>query len=261
MHKLYSNVILTFVLFAYFIPFSLLAKSAIHFTEYHILLTENEPNRTYPIFNQGDSAAFCEAKFIDYIISADGSKRLATKDQLSPTSAQSILRVSPRRVTIPPLSSQKLKVAARGLRKQRDSEWVSYLSLSCKDKSPDVTAIGITILPSYTFNIPTIVRKGQLNANLTISKAEVVQHSKNTKAVELVLSHSGERSVYGNILIKDAEGNKIGALVNVSVYQEESRKTFNIVLKKAIKGNEITISFTEHEKYGGSQLANYELSL
>ncbi|MFT5815162.1 MAG: hypothetical protein ACI9VT_002933, partial [Psychroserpens sp.] len=205
--------------------------------------------------------AFCEAKFIDYIISADGSKRLATKDQLSPTSAQSILRVSPRRVTIPPLSSQKLKVAARGLRKQRDSEWVSYLSLSCKEKSPDVTAIGITILSSYTFNIPTIVRKGQLNANLTISKAEVVQHSKNTKAVELVLNHSGERSVYGNILIKDAEGNKIGALVNVSIYQEESRKTFNIVLKKAIKGNEITISFTEHEKYGGSQLANYELSL
>ena len=146
-----------------------------------------------------------------------------------------MLRASPRRATIPARSSQRLKIAVRGLRKKPDGELVSYLSLTCKEKSPKTAATGFTFLPRYVYHLPVIVRKGELNAKLKITDAKLVA-SKNNSAVEFMFQHSGTRSLYGNIKVLDSDGSKIGEAIGYSIYQESVIQPFKINLKEKING-------------------------
>lgn len=68
--------------------------------------------------------------------------------------------------------------------------------------------------------------------------------------VQVWLKRSGNRSLFGNFIIEDAEGEEIGVLNNVAVYRPLERRKVLIPLQNAKKGP-VVIRFTEIDKFGG----------
>ncbi|SFC25570.1 hypothetical protein [Pseudoalteromonas denitrificans] len=241
----------------FFISLPLFSQPNIHFIEYRVLLTEDNPYHNYRIFNQGSSKAACKINFVDYLISDTGKLTLAKKGSKLNTSASGMLRASPKNVYIPPRASQKVKILARGLKQQIDGEWVSYFNLECKNAEPKLIN-GLNLIPNFVFHIPVVVRKGKLDAIVKITKAKLVKKEK-YQIIELVLNRIGQRSLYGDISILDETGDEIGILKGLSHYQQTTDIPISITLKRPPKGK-LTIKFEEQNRFGGDLTTSFELN-
>jgi P pilus assembly chaperone PapD len=230
-----------------FVSFSHIAAPNIHFTDYRILLTDKKVSSNYQIFNQGNSEAYCYTSVVDHQVAANGKLTLVKNNDRPETSAIDMLRISPRRVAIPPMSSQKLKVVARKLRQQDDGEWVSYMSLKCKD-SKEVMSNGLNMSPNFIFNIPVVVRKGDLEAKAQFEKIALTQQSGQYFA-DVSIRREGERSLYGNIMVFDDTG-LLAIRKGLSHYLQSNVVSMQLPLKQAPKGK-VKIEFIEQPQFGG----------
>jgi hypothetical protein len=240
-----------------FLPFLSVADSKIHFSEYKILLTDKQSSFDYRILNRGDTAASCRISFVDYMVAEDGKLTTPKEGQAPDNSGKSMLRASPSRILIQANDAQKVKVLARGVRNSDDGEWHSYLSIKCKDDTPELQS-GVNIVPNFVFNIPVTIRKGPLTATAEISEAKLVTKDENVW-VELVLDRSGTRSLYGDVTIADGAGTQLGVLKGVSHYLQASRVPLKIKLNQQPVG-EVNITFTEDSRFGGDVTVSYALN-
>ena len=230
------------------------ASANIHFTDYRILLTEKHRSKNYQIFNQGNSEAYCTTSLVDYHVSDNGHLRIAKQDKPK-TSAKEIVRISPKRVVVPAKGSQKVKIVARRLKKQDKQEWVSYLNLRCKTHNPTLKA-GINFAPNYVFNIPIVVRHGQLKVSAELKNTEIKQQEQNY-FLSTQLHRKGKRSLYGSIEVYDDSG-LIGHKRGISHYLQTSALPVNLRLKSKPKG-EVRIEFKEDPDFGGDIQLQYRL--
>lgn len=224
------------------------ASPNIHFTEYRILLTDTKSSQDYQIFNQGTGAAYCYTGLIDHNVTSSGELSVAKEDNRPETSAREFVRISPRRVLVPAMSSQKVKVVARNLRRQRDGEWVSYLSLKCKDHNPANQA-GLYMKPNFIFNIPIVVRKGKLDAVAKFEHTKVEQHG-NKYIAKFNINRQGQRSLFGDILVRDDFG-ILAFRKGFSHYLQSDSVPLNLPLQQKPKGK-VVVEFKEVPQFGGN---------
>ncbi|AWB67260.1 hypothetical protein C2869_12780 [Saccharobesus litoralis] len=231
-------------------PTMSLAQPKMHLTEHRILLTDRQPKYDYQFYNQGKSAAQCTTSIIDFNVNEVGQLSLVkTPSQQPKSSAKSFLRASPRSVLIGAEQTQRIKVIARKLRSQRDGEWVSYLSLNCKQQQK--VKKGMNLSPNFVFNIPIVVRKGQLAANATFENVKI-SHLDQHYSVQFELARHGQRSLYGRIDVKDQADNLLGFVKGFSVYQQTKARPLKIALNNTPQGK-LKLIFNEHEKFGDIQ--------
>ncbi len=223
------------------------AAPKIHFTDYRVLLTSSESIKDYQIFNQGNRDAYCSTQVIDHNVSDSGKLSLAQKNNRPATSAANIIRVSPRRVLVSAMSNQKVKVVARKIRNLPKGEWVSYLSLRCKEHTPSLEK-GVQVSPNFVFNIPVVVRNGELEVSASLSQPQLSKRNGKLFA-NIKLNRRGERSLYGNLVVFDDNG-ILAQQKGISHYLQSSTIQLALPLKQAPKGA-VTFKFVEQKQFGG----------
>ena len=225
------------------------AQPKMHLTEHRILLTETNPKYDYQFYNQGTSAAECTTQFIDFNVTANGQLRSIKNGNGPTTSAKALLRASPKRIRLEPNQAQKIKVIARNLRRQPNAEWVSYLSLRCKNlvKATDQK---MQITPNFVFNIPVIVRKGQLGAKAHFSDVDILEQN-NQQTIQFNLNREGNRSLYGRIDVLDESDNILTFVKGLSIYQQTQSLPKSLTLKNKASGK-LKLRFVESEKFGNA---------
>jgi len=238
-------VCLSFLLFS--LAPGLEAAPNIHFTDYRILLSDKQTTKNYQIFNQGNAPAYCYTGVIDHHVSVDGKLSLAKGNNRPATSAADIVRISPRRVVVPAMSNQKVKVVARRFKQLPEGERVSYLNLRCKEHNPKLTG-GLNIQPNFIFNIPIVVRKGDLKVEARLAQASIAQ-TRGKYVARLKLDRQGERSLFGNLLVYDEKG-ILAAKNGISHYLQSSSIPLQVQLKHKPRGR-VTIEFIEQPQFGG----------
>lgn len=226
---------------------SVIAGPNIHFTDYRVLLTDKTNTKNYQIFNQGEVDAYCYTDLVDHNVSKDGKLTVASQNNLPPTSAQSLLRISPKRVLIPAKSNQKVRVLARGLSTKKNGEWVSYLNLRCREQKSQ-TSQGIQIQPNFVFNIPVVVRKGELPVEAALKNPQI-RAKNNGYYASTILSRKGQRSLFGSIIVSDQSG-VLAVRNGLSHYLQSEDVPLILPLKAKPKGK-VTIEFTENPQFGG----------
>ena len=243
----YCSILGAFFCFAVFYSAMVLAAPNIHFTDYRILLTEKQTTKNYQIFNQGDAPAYCYTGIIDHNVSSDGKLSLANKSNRPETSAADIVRISPRRVIVPAMANQKVKVVARRFKQLNNGERVSYLNLRCKEHNPKLTS-GLNIQPNFIFNIPVVVRKGQLDVEAKMEQVRLNQ-IKGTYFADVNIRRQGERSLFGNLFIYDEKG-LLATKNGISHYLQSTSIPLRVQLKQKPRGR-VTVEFIEQEQFGG----------
>ena len=164
-----------------------------------------------------------------------------------PLTASTFIRYSPKRGNILPGERQALRFALRKPAGLADGEYRANLRL-VTEIAPGTNG-NVNLASKLAYNIPIIVRHGRITAEASmVNPSTIIYNGK--PHVQVWLKRSGNRSLFGNFIIEDANGEEIGVLNNVAVYRPLERRKVLIPLQNAKKGP-VVIRFTEIDKFGG----------
>lgn len=128
--------------------------------------------------------------------------------------ALDMVRFAPRRVTLEPGQLQTVRLAMRPPEGLPDGEYRVQLKFETLAGPAPAAAEGapsgpaqpmISVQPLYGIGIPVFLRKGVLQAESGIATAKLRLENKKS-FLDVTLTRSGTRSVYGNLTAKTAAG-------------------------------------------------------
>jgi hypothetical protein len=199
----------------------------------------------------------------------DAEGRFSAADTAAPGEqfADSMLRYSPRRVTLAPGASQVVRIMARRPADLVTGEYRSHLlfaeqpnpegATSIEKPKENATDIGVALTALVGISIPVIVRSGETAATVTLDNLALSDGAgPEAPLVSVDLHRSGNRSVYGDFTasLEPAGGGRtidIGRAAGVAVYtpNELRHVRFPLTLppNMALTGGTLTVSFRERD--------------
>lgn len=270
MHKKIIIITLFIALFAPFLLISNDSNSALRMILKRVVLEGGKRAENLTLINSSDEQKTYRLEWRQMVMTPDDGLMHVDKADLPENVKPSsdFIRYSPRRVTIPPRSTQIVRLALRMPAGVEDGEYRSHLwvrqevnpeKLRRKYMEENPVAegkfgIGVTMLPGVT--LPVIVRKGNLDARLNIEEAFVkIQGGEIQTAMNLV--RSGNKSTYGDldfICNPEGEAYALSSRSGIAVYTElDSKKvSFNLKMPENEKPcKSMLIRYTEMDNFNG----------
>jgi hypothetical protein len=196
--------------------------------------------------------------------------------------ADTMVRFSPREVTLPPGQPQVVRLM---LRKQSGLENGEYRSHMLFQALPDPAAtsiqnlagqdsknLQIQLIPVVGVSIPIIVRHGNLAAATKLKnlKLRPAASAKDQPHLTLMIEREGSRSVYGDFKVTyhPAKGDPvvINQTNGVAIYTPNTKRNLELTLRPpqgmVIKSGALHVSYLEHgEDSTAGLIAEAELQL
>ncbi|ABG39831.1 hypothetical protein Patl_1305 [Paraglaciecola sp. T6c] len=200
---------------------------------YRIYLDSEHRQEKFIVKNSNAIPEKCDVSF-SYMAYDDkaGVKKLTANEQaVLSQPAISHLRFSPKKFTIEPKSFQYIAFTYRRQINDEPAEHRTYANIQCVQLDERAKK-GVNLKPTIMHSVPLVIRTGKpqdLNANLNFSHVEQQQDT-----IYFRLSHTGNRSVYGDIKLVSEEGKELKVLQrNVVIYPEMKYKDFSFSLASA----------------------------
>ena len=167
-------------------------------------------------------------------MTSNGSLAEVTEPTAAEKAAQDMIVFAPRKVVLPPQQPQAVRIAARAPAGLPDGEYRAHILFRAVPDPKAVTSeapvegVGFRLTPIYGVTIPVIVRLGNLQAKAGIGEARLTE-AQGHKAIEVDLTRSGDRSVYGELkVLKDGMKEPLAELRGVAVYRELTQRTVTL---------------------------------
>lgn len=224
---------------------SVFQASAVGLSTYRIYLDENNSQVDFKVRNTETSEQRCKLTFSDLKYSKQSTILPPEQGAVIEHSAAGHFRYSPKKFTLGPLGKQTIKFSLRKKRGQKDKEFRSYVSVTCTEKQAANSGGLISLVPNLSHKIPVVIRMGKHNLEARFSKASLVNNK-----VELEISRSGSRSLYGDVqLIDKQSGEIIDEQRGIAVYPEADTRTLEFYVEPSNK--QIIAKFIERQSHGG----------
>ena len=243
-------------------PFSASAEQMLQILPPRIVLT-SERSANLTLINRGDKSGDYRLFMRNIRTNEYGKFFTIETPQPGDLYADSMIRFSPRKVTVPAQSKQDVRVVLRKPKDLAEGEYRSHLVFRSLPKQeqledkPNEKNIAMTFNPILEVTIPVIVRHGNLTAALSFSDINITTDSNNEQIITLTMNRSGNRSVYGDINIwwqkNDGEETRVAAAKGVSVYFPNAIRIFSLAaeIEQKIEGGKLRIQYIEDPSYGG----------
>ena len=196
----------------------------------------------------------------------DGDFKPVTEAEATPAeqAALQMVTYAPRRIALLPGQPQSVRISIRPPAGLPDGEYRVHLNFravppALKPEASTVPAAGVSIklTPVYGITIPVFVRRGRLEATATLAAAHLVTAASGSY-VELDMTRSGQRSVYGELIGKSARGDVLFNLRGIAVYAEIAHRKVQIPLSAeqlvTLRGP-VKIEYRELAENGGALIA------
>ncbi|HEY3950155.1 hypothetical protein [Phenylobacterium sp.] len=257
-----------------------------------VTFDRNHRSASVFIFNQGSGPGSFDISLIDRVMLPDGQILPVADAEKSPQtqavaervkSAQAILQVSPRRVTLAPGQGQTVRLRIVGQPSDPAvSEVRSHLTIAAlPPRDSGTTAEAAAAGPSQPgqlsfqinallgLSIPAIVRFGDIDIRAGLENPRVSLEKLNgpngavTPVLSVDLVRQGANSLFGNLDIRVAGQPKeqpIGIAHGVGVYTEIDRRVLRVPLTRApAAGEHLEVTFTDDDTSPGKLLAKLTL--
>lgn len=233
---------------------SLSAYANLSLSKFRLYFDNSNRNDALQMRNKGDAPVSYSAELSLVAMTEEGTLHPVESDSFS---AIGLLRYSPKRGVINPGQRQALRFSVRKPAGLKEGEYRAVLKIT---SAPVTSQAGSIALQSkLAYNLPIVVRHGRLEATTELTNPRLVNVG-STPSIELWQLLEGNRSVFGNFIVEDSDGNEVGILNNSAVYQPLKRKKVLIPLSQNVKGD-ITIKFNEIAVYGGSETAQTSINV
>ena len=256
-----------------------------------VTLDRNHRTGTIYVFNQGTGAATFDISLVDRAMMPDGQIMPVVDAQANPQtkavadrvkSAQAILQVSPRRITLNPGQGQTIRLRIAGAPADAAAvELRSHLTISSlPPREAGTTAeaaaanapsneLRFQINALLGLSVPAIVRMtdpdvraGIENARISYERAGAAAGPP-TPVLSFDLVRLGANSLFGNLEVKpqgQLRAAAIGLARGVGVYTEIDRRSMQIALSRApAPGEHLEVTFTDDDTSPGKLLAKIVL--
>lgn len=192
---------------------------------------------------------------IDFEIDESGNM---TASEDFADSAKSMLRFSPRQVTLEPGTMQKVKLLLRKSSSLANGEYRSHLKFQAlpdqsigADVEASTTSEGLSVklIPLIGLSIPVVAQHGELSTKLGLTA------KKSGNKIHATLTRSGERSVFGDIMLR--QDGKAIAHANTSVLRPMTKREVSFEIPEATNLKDLTIEFVETNAKDGVPTASF----
>lgn len=205
----------------------------------------------------------------------DGRYEPLTEADKDFPSASSMIRYSPRQVTLKPNERQHIRLALRKPKSLEDGEYRSHLVFEAQpdresEEQEKQNAAGVKIYINLAFAIPVIVRQGDLAVETQLNKVALltkkIDNTVHTGA-NIEINNLGSSSMVGSLKVfwqtaGSSSEKQIGILNNVALYPEISKRIIPIGFTDHQAGNGvIRIEYTGTEHFKGTTFINHKLKV
>ncbi len=247
-----------------------------------VVLDDKTRTASLTLVNQGNEDTSYRMFFRNIKMSETGQFNIIQEgdDVSGERFADSMLRFSPRRITIPARGKQTIRVVARkpqGLEKGEYRSHMVFRRLPAQNSvldNADNPELQLAIRPVVEVTIPVIVRHEQPSANVSLSDLQIVNgvadpQEKPETLLSVAINRTGDRSLYGDLEVSWKADNgrtiRLGEAKGISVYYPNSKRIFKLPLRLTDDGSgntndqaielssgELTATFKENPIYGGN---------
>jgi len=220
------------------------AQGNLLITPRRVVFEGNKLSQELTLANTGADTAKYTVSFVQYKMTEDGSFIQIEQPEEGQLFADKYLRFFPRTVTLPPNGSQVIRMQYRKMPDMINSEYRSHVYfravpneklLGDEQVNNDTTSIGIKLVPIFGISIPVIIRNGDLQVKVDLTKIELDRKSDTVPNLTITFERSGDKSVYGDlsILWTPAQGDpiEVGVVRGIAVYTPNKLRKFRMQLR------------------------------
>lgn len=243
-----------FILLVLLSTLSFSASANLSLSKFRLYFDQSNRTDALQIRNRADRPLDYSIELGLVAMTEEGTLRTVQSD---PFSAIDLMRYSPRRGRLAPGERQALRFSVRKPASLPEGEYRAVLKIS---SVPVNTSTGsVAVQSKLSYSLPIVVRHGRLSASTELTDVKMVTVD-NTPSLEIWQLLEGNRSVFGNFIVEDDDGNEVGVLNNSAVYLPLTRKKVIIPLSQKVTGK-ITVKYDENAEYGGSEKAEISLTI
>lgn len=257
------------------VPASAMAQRAAPINELRVLPTRlvfegRDHASALTLLNSGDKPATYRISIIEMEMKEDGQ---IVEVPSSPTSAASLIRFSPRQVTLAPGVAQTVRVQLRIPADLPTGEYRSHLvfraipdpNASVPQQDAGTPGLSVQLIPVFGVSIPLIVRHGDTTVQVSISDLQISRAGQGAPGLQFKLNRSGTRSAYGDLHVSwtDAEGNElaVATMNGVGIYVPNPVRVLRVPLPPHVDLRRGTLNVRFTDPNGGAALAAGSLPL
>jgi hypothetical protein len=250
------------------------SSQALRITLKRIIFEGAKRAEVVTIINNSDEEKTYRLGWRHFRMTPDKSLVAVPDDELTPDikPVVNMVRFAPRRFTIPPNSSQQVRMMLRMPADLPDGEYRSHLwvrpeadiaDLRTKAKKENERrgvrgGVSLAMLAGVT--MPVIVRKGPLESSLSIVEAQA-SASGGFVDVSYSLQREGTKSLYGDIdyVCNPGAGSEffLRTTRGIAVYAEATRRNFNLRIEKPDDRpscQTLSITYSETQGFDGDKI-------
>ncbi len=247
------------------------AQSSLMITTPRVVVEGRERSASVHLKNAGDSTGSYRVFFREKSMTDNGTVKKIASDAQPAWSAATMIRFSPRRVTLAPQQSQRVRLALRKPANLADGEYRSHLVFRSEPENltrqSNTSQISTQFRPTFEFSIPVIIRHGRTFATAALSDPALIQQDKR-QVLRLTLNRTGNRSLYGDFQVSGLQsttdsGTTLFEQKGLALYPPLNEREVQLELPKNIplqQYSHLKVVFQERPKYGGNERAELMFS-
>ncbi len=233
------------------------------------------------VMNSGTAPATYRISFKNMRMLENGSYEDIETPAAGERFADKMIRYAPRQVVLEPGVTQTVRLLVRKPRDLAPGEYRSHLlfqSIPPPAAGADIEAldlkegeIRVQVRTIFGVTIPVIVRHGDLRATVSLSELalEAADNRDGPRVLSLRLNRSGDRSVYGDVVVTfepDAgEDTEVGVVRGLAVFTPNLTRILQISLRLpngvTLRGGRLHVAYREPPDEGGAVLAEADIPL
>lgn len=239
-----------------------------------VVLEERQRSASVNLINTASTTTTYRLHWVQKKQKTDGQYMDLPADSNEVPNASSMLRFSPRQVTLAPGEKQTVRIAVRRHKNMDKGEYRSHLLFQALPNKDIEVASGkgakIKINLLLGFAIPVIVRQGKLNGMANVTKVEIKKTASKGKTfygAQITVKRKGSHTTYGTLKVLwkpmlTSRYKQIAILNNIALYPESSSVQYYAGLKNYKPNNGyIKVIYEGRKEYEGTSFDFLETKL
>ncbi len=257
--------------FIYILLFSSVIYADIVITPTRVVFEDRDRFASVMLVNPGDKTSTYEMKWRFFKMQETGPAYRAVEESVTDFDLSKYIIFSPKRVSLAPGASQKIRLALRRPAEIPDGDYHVHLGFApVPDKIENIAgadvdgatrpAVSVKINVGYT--IPVILRSGKVDVSAFIERISLSRNRVNglLRVAVPVRREGGPYSILGHLIIYHIDENgrqeRVGEISNAHIFPEVDRRVFDVQLIKDIKGGALRVVMYDHQ-YNKNEVDNF----
>lgn len=234
-----------------------------------IVMDNGQRFATLVIKNSGDASGEYTISTVDMKMNEDGSIVEIPEGTTPDFPAAPLVHIAPRSITLPPGTSQTVRILLRKPEGLEPGEYRSHIrvrvvndNVEDSEDSAKPENARIQVRANLVLVIPLIVRNGQTEFKAGITEAHVVPAADGGQALDFYITREGNRSVMGDVKVTQVQNGaavQVGELAGVPVYRPTARRLVHVPLSGLHGTSGLTVQYRAQESEGSGVLAESQV--